>query len=135
MTLVSKMIYVPGVQFYNTLPVYFIVCSPPKVKSPSITIYHPFTLFYLPPPPYPLGCLCLWSICCLCLCSIFVCLLNPFTFFTQSLNSLPSDSCRPVLCIYESVSILFVSLFCSLDSTHKCNHMVLAFLWLAYLNF
>ena len=38
-------------------------------------------------------------------------LLKPFTFVPQAPKSLPSDSCQSVLCIYESVSILFVSLF------------------------
>ena len=38
-TLVNKTIQVSSVQFYNTSSV--IVCSPFKVKSPSITIYPP----------------------------------------------------------------------------------------------
>ena len=38
---VHKIIQVSGVQFYKTSPVYCTVCSPPKVKSPSITIYPP----------------------------------------------------------------------------------------------
>ena len=33
--------------------------------------------------------------------------------------SLSSDSCQSVLCIYESVSVLFVSLYCSLDPTYQ----------------
>ena len=44
---------VSGVLFYNTSSVYCIVCSPPQVKSPSITIYHFFSFFYLL--PYPLN--------------------------------------------------------------------------------
>ena len=43
---------------------------------------------------------------------LFVYLCNPFTFLTQAPIS-------PPLCIYEFVSLLFVSLFCSLDSTYK----------------
>ena len=30
-------------------------------------------------------------------------LLNPFTYLAQAPNSLPSNSCQSVLCIYESV--------------------------------
>ena len=55
-----------------------------------------------------------------------------FTFFSQLLNPLPSDRCQAVLCINESVSILLVTLFCSLNSIYKWNHMVLFCLWLAY---
>ena len=36
--LVNKIIYTSDVQFYNTSLVYCIVCSPPKLESPSITI-------------------------------------------------------------------------------------------------
>ena len=44
-TLVNKIIWVLGVQFYNTLSVYCIVCSPPNVQFPFITVYPPFTLY------------------------------------------------------------------------------------------
>ena len=46
-TLVNKIIQVSDTQFYNTSSVHGIVCSPPQVKSPSITIYLLYTLFYL----------------------------------------------------------------------------------------
>ena len=36
MTLVNKIMYVSGVQFYNISSVYCIVCSPPQVKFLSI---------------------------------------------------------------------------------------------------
>ena len=37
--------------FYSTSPVYCIVCSPFRVKSPPTTLYlTPFTLYYLPSP-------------------------------------------------------------------------------------
>ena len=46
--------------------------------------------------------------------------LIPSPFLSRSLPSpLPSHNCQSVLYIYESVSILFLSLFCSLDSTYK----------------
>ena len=41
-----------SVQFYSTSSVYCIVCLPPKVKPPSITIYSPFTLLCLTQPPF-----------------------------------------------------------------------------------
>ena len=53
---------------------------------------------------------------------------NPhFSTPSPSSPSVPTAPCpahrpgisQPVLCIYKSVSILFVSLFCSLDSTYK----------------
>ena len=43
----NQIIQVSGVQFYNTSSVYFIVCLPPQVKFPSITIYTLFTPFHL----------------------------------------------------------------------------------------
>ena len=43
---------------------------------------------------------------------------------------LPSDSCQSVPCVHVSVSVLFVSSFCSLDSIYKWNHTVFVFLWL-----
>ena len=53
--------------------------------------------------------------------------LNPSTPLTQ----LP-HSCQLDLYVYESVSILLISWFCSLESTYEWNHMVFVFLWLAY---
>ena len=53
-TLVNKILQVSGVQFYNTSPVYCTVCSPPHLKSASITIYPPL------PSPTSLHPLCLW---------------------------------------------------------------------------
>ena len=65
---------------------------------------------------------------------LFVCLFVPFNFFqpAPSPTSFPSYSCKSVLCIYESISLLCVSSVCSLGSTYKWNHMVLVFLWLPY---
>ena len=59
-------------------------------------------------------------------------LLNPFTSFTHSPTSILSGNHYFGLCVYESVSILFVHLFCSLDSTWKWNHVLFVFLWLTY---
>lgn len=53
-TLVKKIIQVSDTQFYNTSSVHlFIVHPPPQVKSPTITIYSPYILFYLPPTQTP----------------------------------------------------------------------------------
>ena len=76
-TLVNKIIQVSGAQFYNTSSVHCSVCSPPQVKSPSITIYPPY-----PPPPLPPWqswhcCPCPWVL------SFFPFLFNPRTFPTS----------------------------------------------------
>ena len=56
----------------------------------------------------------------------------PSPFTPSPLNPFPSDSGQSPLCLYESVSILFVSSFRSLDSTYEWTHMVLVFLSLAF---
>lgn len=65
MTLVNKTIQVSTAQL-NKTSAYCIVCPSPKVKSHSVPIYLPFTLFHLPSPPF------LWQslYCCLCLCVV-----------------------------------------------------------------
>ena len=62
--------------FYNTSSSYYTVCSPPQVKSPSTTIYAPFTLFYLPPSPFATG-----------IHHILVCVHKSFFLFDKSLHS------------------------------------------------
>ena len=42
MTLVSKIMQVSGAEFHSTSSIYCIVCSPPQINSPSITIYPPY---------------------------------------------------------------------------------------------
>ena len=114
-TLVNKIIQVSSVQLYNTKPsVYCTVCStlsqifyhhfPPL---PSCTSLH--LLFPSDNPPVlsvsvSLRCFFCWI---------------PSPFSPNSPNAFPSDSCQSVLCISESVSILFVSLLSSLYSTFK----------------
>ena len=58
-------LWVSGIQSYDTSSVYCIVCSPPKVKAPSVS--HPLSPLdplLPPPPPFPPGnhhtVLCLW---------------------------------------------------------------------------
>ena len=58
--------------------------------------------------------------------------LPPLHLFCTLLHALPSANHPFVLCIYESV--LFVYLFCILDSTHKWDHTVFFFLWLISLS-
>ena len=60
--LVIKNMYVSVIQFYTTSSVYCIVSSPSQVKSPSITIYSHYTLFYLPLSPFPLAITVLLSV-------------------------------------------------------------------------
>ena len=110
-------------QVYNSKihHVYIVLCAHhPKssLLSPSFVCIYP-----LQPPSNPLS---LWS--------TFSTFLNPLNFFTASPGLLYSESTQSVPCIYESVSIFFVSLFCSLDSTCKWNHIAHVFLWLTYLN-
>ena len=52
-----------------------------------------------------------------------------FFLFAKSFHPPPTSPHLAVilLSIYECVSILFVSLVCSLDFTYECNHMVLSF--------
>ena len=63
-TLVNKIIWVSGIHNSIIHHLYIVLCSPPKVKSPFITICLPCTLFYPPTPPSlwqsPYCCLCPW---------------------------------------------------------------------------
>ena len=59
-------------------------------------------------------------------------LINPFSFSPSSSNTPSSGNNQSVLCIYESVSILFFHLYCSLDYTYKWNHTVFISPWLTY---
>ena len=95
--------------------------------TPSHVSFHhhspPFTHFYLPQSHSPLVITIQLSVS-----MRVVFFLNPIT---QSHNPSPLVAVS-LFSTYESVSILFVSLFCSLDSTYEWNHMVFVFLWLAY---
>ena len=58
---------------------------------------------------------------------------STFSFFLLLfLFLLPSGHCQPVPCFHACGSGLLVSLFCSLDSPYKWDHMVFVFHWLAY---
>ena len=99
--------------------------------------FHPLLSSLCPPPPtlpppFPLAITTLLSVS------------TGYTYMSRMLFSQPlyllssspptllhSDSYQFVLCIHASVSILFVSLCCSLDPTYKWDHMVFVFLWLA----
>ena len=75
--------------------------------------------------------------CCPCPWVIHRCSLTcPSTFFQLvPTSSLSSYSCQSVPWFHASGSILLISLFCSLDSTCKWDHMVFVFHWLAHLFF
>ena len=78
-----------------------------------------------PHPPFPLAITILQSVSFFFLCSIpspFHPAPKPHPFWQLSVCSL----------YYVLVPTLLVSLFCSLDSTYKWNHIVFVFLWLAY---
>ena len=116
-TLVNKIIQVSGVQFYNTLSVYCIGHSTPR-SSLFPSPFTPTLPSTSPSPPFLLVIIILSSVFEFCFVLFCFVSLNAFTFFTQHPYPLPSLS-QSVVYIYESVSILFVSLFCSLDSTYK----------------
>ena len=154
MTLIHKTIQVSSVQVNKTLSLHCIMHPSPRAKSLSIRI----PLLCPPPPrpdpPFPRVITTLLS--CLCVC-VYVCIhmyihthtyiytqkhickyiwgffcLIPSASFILPPTSLPSDSCQSVPYVYASVSILLISLFCSLESTYKWDRMVFVFLWLAY---
>ena len=112
-------------QEYNSIThhLYFVLCAHHPNKA---SFYHHLSLLLssTSPTSFPSNNhhMCLWIIFCL----------IPSPFSSSPTTLLPSDSCQSVLCIYESVSMLFVSLFCLLDSMYKWNHTVFVFLWLAY---
>ena len=92
-------------------------------------------------PSWPCTYLSYYWVCSLCcnlhsswlFCNYWFVLLNPFTIFTWPHPvPFPPENYQSVLCICESVSVLFACLFCSLDSTHKWNQMVFVFLCLIY---
>ena len=104
-TLVNPITWVRSVRFHNTSSVYCITYSPPWVKSPSVTVYPPCTLFYFLPHPLPSGCHHT-AVCVQGFFFLFLPLLNPLTFFTHSHNPLPSNSCQSVL--YPWICFWFV---------------------------
>ena len=68
-----------------------------------------------------------------------ICVHESFFFFLCLIPSSFSPSPQPpplwqlpVCSLYPWDCLHFVSLFCSLDSTYKWDHMVLVFLWLGY---
>ena len=91
--LMKLYIQVSGIQFCNTSSIYCVFTTPNQVSSHHH--FSPYTLFYLPP----------LLITMLFVYEVFF-LLKFFTMFTQPHNT-------PSLCFY------FLSLFCSLGSTHE----------------
>ena len=59
-------------------------------------------------------------------------LTNPFSFHHYAPPGSPPGHFQPVPWFYASGSILFVSLFCSLDSSYRWDQMVFVFHQLAY---
>ena len=65
--------------------------------------------------------------------SFFVCFFIISSLFSLSPQLLSSDSCSLYLWVCIKVSTLFVSLFCSLASTARWNHMLFVF-WISVCN-
>ena len=61
-----------------------------------------------------------------------ICAFNLFPLSTHCPEPRPTGHGQSGLCVCESVSTLFVHLFCSLDSTYKWNHRAFVFVWLTY---
>ena len=66
-----------------------------------------------------------------CVCEGFFCLILSSFLYSSPLHTTPFWELS-VCSLCLSVYFYFVCLFCSLDSTHKWNHMVFVFFWLAY---
>ena len=114
------------------------------VKCKIFDVFY-FCLFYyscpnFPPLPFsvqsphpahscslsPHSCQCPWS-------SIHVLWLIPSPSFHNSPQPpFSSSGCRYGPCFHVSDSVLLVSLFCSLDSSYKWDHMIFVFHGLAY---
>ena len=105
MTLVNN--YIGFRCFYYTSSVYCIMCSPPQVKSPSLTIYHPHTLLPFPSVNHHTV-ICIYEV--FLFCFVFCLIPSPLSPSPLTPASLTIVSLSPV---WESVSILFVIFFCS----------------------
>ena len=107
--------------FFNVLLFMLLEFSP--IFPPSAPSAPPIPDFHSQSPHH---CLYLWV--------FHICfLINPFTFFqTLPTSLLPSYSYQSVPWFYASGSILLISLFCSLHSSYKWDHMVFVFHQLAY---
>ena len=95
--------------------------------SASVAQLVPYVIITLALTISPMLCLHPWD----CSVTISLCFLIP----SPSLQSSgPTSHLAPVrlFSVSEPLSVLFVHLFCSLDSTNEWNHRVLVFLWLIY---
>ena len=106
--------------------VFFLLLTLLQMSFASLSL--PPSTQTLPPWPSPHYYLCPWVMHICSLANLFI------IFYPVSLTYLPLEVCQSVPCIHASVSILFISLFCSLDSTYKWEHMLFLFLWLISLN-
>ena len=122
--LVYKTTQTSSAQLNKTSSAHCIVHASSKAKSLSISIYP-----LCPPPPTPTP-LSLW----LSPLYLSVCLSTYLSIYPYHLyhNPLHSESYQSVPCNHASVSILFISLFCSLNSTYKWDQIAHLFLWLPY---
>ena len=98
--LVNKIIQVSGAQFYNTSFVHCMVCSSPQVH------HHLFPLYPFLPST-----------------TITTLLSMSMSFFLFNSQFLQPHNTFPIavslLSIYESVSVLLISSFCSVDFTYE----------------
>ena len=105
--------------------------------DPSKASFHPISPPLCPPPPTPTLYLTLDITTVF---YVFVLYIHTYVFYglIPSPSSIqfpilfPSDGFQTVCYNHASIYILFVHLFCSLDSMYKWDHMLFAFLWLVY---
>ena len=108
----------------------FKLCTK-KILSWMSTAKHWLSLCLLPPSPYPPSPLAFTTLLSVSAVYVHMFLTNLFTFFypvpALPPTLFPSDICQSVPRIHACGSVLVVSLFCSLDSTYKRDHIVLVF--------
>ena len=136
---ISKIILLVRI-FYESrqnqdLFIYFIISLTLFKKSFLLLFYYSCPNF----PPLPFSnhpTICSHSQfphCCPCPLVIHTCCLSsPFSFPPLIPSPLLSAYFPSAPCFYTCDSVLFISLFCSLDSTYEWDHMVFVFHWLAY---
>ena len=110
-----------------------------KIKNVFLYFYfvHYFRSSHFPPCPCPppASPTSSWPSphCCQCPWVMHICSpAHPSPLLHSASPKPPSDIRQPVPCVPASISILFISLFCSLDSTYEWDRMVFVFCQLAY---
>ena len=110
-TSVHKTIPASSAQLNKTSSAHCIVHPSPKAKSLSIRIYTLFAHLHQDP-LFPSGYHTLLSVS-MCYVYILFSLISSLSFSPST--PFPSDSSQSVLCVYDFISVLLISLFCLTD--------------------